>query len=63
MIWGRRSSPRASRHEPKTGASGDCAGTPHFGKLDVILNNAGYTLVDTVEEASEADVRALFDTN
>jgi NAD(P)-dependent dehydrogenase (short-subunit alcohol dehydrogenase family) len=35
----------------------------HFGKLDVILNNAGYSLVGTVEEASEADVRALFDTN
>ncbi len=35
----------------------------HFGKLDVILNNAGYSLVGTTEEASEADVRAMFDTN
>ena len=35
----------------------------HFGKLDVVLNNAGYTLVGTVEEAGEADVRALFETN
>ena len=35
----------------------------HFGRLDVIVNNAGYTLVGTVEEASEEDVRALFDTN
>ena len=35
----------------------------HFGKLDVVLNNAGYSLVGTVEEASEADVRANFDTN
>jgi NAD(P)-dependent dehydrogenase (short-subunit alcohol dehydrogenase family) len=35
----------------------------HFGKLDVVLNNAGYALVGTVEEASEADVRAVFDTN
>ncbi|MGC1417326.1 MAG: SDR family NAD(P)-dependent oxidoreductase [Candidatus Acidiferrum sp.] len=34
-----------------------------FGRLDVILNNAGYALVGTVEEASEDDVRALFDTN
>jgi NAD(P)-dependent dehydrogenase (short-subunit alcohol dehydrogenase family) len=34
-----------------------------FGRLDVIVNNAGYTLVGTVEEASEADVRALFETN
>lgn len=35
----------------------------HFGRLDVVLNNAGYSLVGTTEEASEADVRALFDTN
>jgi NAD(P)-dependent dehydrogenase (short-subunit alcohol dehydrogenase family) len=35
----------------------------HFGRLDVVLNNAGYTLVGMVEEASEADVRALFDAN
>jgi NADP-dependent 3-hydroxy acid dehydrogenase YdfG len=35
----------------------------HFGKLDVVLNNVAYSLVGTVEEASEADVRALFDTN
>ncbi len=35
----------------------------HFGRLDVVLNNAGYSMVGTVEEASEADVRAQFDTN
>ncbi|MBB6734392.1 SDR family NAD(P)-dependent oxidoreductase [Cohnella zeiphila] len=35
----------------------------HFGRLDVVINNAGYSLVGMVEEASEADVRALFDTN
>ncbi len=35
----------------------------HFGRLDVVLNNAGYSLVGTVEEAGEADVRAEFDTN
>ncbi|GAC1365133.1 MAG: hypothetical protein NVSMB3_13690 [Acidobacteriaceae bacterium] len=35
----------------------------HFGRLDVVLNNAGYSLVGTVEEASEAEVRALFDAN
>ena len=34
-----------------------------FGRLDVVLNNAGYTLVGTVEEVAEEDVRALFDTN
>ncbi|KKC26640.1 SDR family NAD(P)-dependent oxidoreductase [Sphingomonas sp. SRS2] len=35
----------------------------HFGRLDVVVNNAGYMLVGTVEEASEAEARALFDTN
>ncbi len=35
----------------------------HFGRLDVVLNNAGYSLVGTIEEAGEADVRAQFDTN
>jgi NAD(P)-dependent dehydrogenase (short-subunit alcohol dehydrogenase family) len=35
----------------------------HFGRLDIVLNNAGYSLVGTAEEASEADVRAVFDTN
>ncbi len=35
----------------------------HFGKLDIVLNNAGYSLVGTIEEASADDVRALFETN
>ncbi|SFB04698.1 NADP-dependent 3-hydroxy acid dehydrogenase YdfG [Cohnella sp. OV330] len=35
----------------------------HFGRLDVVLNNAGYSLVGTTEEADESDVRDLFDAN
>jgi NADP-dependent 3-hydroxy acid dehydrogenase YdfG len=35
----------------------------HFGRLDVVLNNAGYSLVGTIEEASATDVRALYETN
>lgn len=35
----------------------------HFGKLDIVLNNAGYSLVGTIEEAAAADVRALYETN
>jgi len=35
----------------------------YFGRLDVVLNNAGYSLVGTIEEASANDVQALYDTN
>jgi NADP-dependent 3-hydroxy acid dehydrogenase YdfG len=35
----------------------------HFGQLDVVLNNAGYSLVGTIEETSAVDVRALYETN
>jgi NADP-dependent 3-hydroxy acid dehydrogenase YdfG len=35
----------------------------HFGKLDIVLNNAGYSLVGTIEEASADDVKALYETN
>lgn len=35
----------------------------HFGRLDIVLNNAGYSLVGTIEEASASDVRALYETN
>jgi NADP-dependent 3-hydroxy acid dehydrogenase YdfG len=35
----------------------------HFGRLDIVLNNAGYALIGTIEEASADDVRALYETN
>lgn len=35
----------------------------HFGRLDIVFNNAGYSLVGMIEEASADDVRALYDTN
>ena len=35
----------------------------HFGRLDVVLNNAGYSLAGTIEEASLDDIRALYETN
>lgn len=35
----------------------------HFGRLDVVVNNVGYPLIATIEEASGEDVRALYETN
>jgi NAD(P)-dependent dehydrogenase (short-subunit alcohol dehydrogenase family) len=35
----------------------------HFGRLDIVLNNAGYSLVGMIEEGSADDVRALYETN
>lgn len=35
----------------------------HFGKIDVLVNNAGFGMVTAVEEASDAEVRKQYDTN
>ena len=34
-----------------------------FGRIDVIVNNAGYGMTGTVEEATERDLRNIFDVN
>ena len=34
-----------------------------FGRLDVVVNNAGYGLFGTIEEVSEADARDQIETN
>jgi NAD(P)-dependent dehydrogenase (short-subunit alcohol dehydrogenase family) len=46
-------------------AAFDAIGEAHrrFGRLDVIVNNAGYGLFGAIEEVSEADARAQIDTN
>lgn len=33
------------------------------GRIDVLVNNAGYGVIGAIEEASEEDVRAIVDTN
>src|SRR6478752_2936107 len=35
----------------------------HFGTIDILINNAGYALHGAIEEASENDARAQFETN
>jgi NAD(P)-dependent dehydrogenase (short-subunit alcohol dehydrogenase family) len=35
----------------------------HFGKLDIVLNNAGYGIVGAIEEVSDAEARKQYDTN
>lgn len=37
--------------------------TAHFGRLDVVVNNAGYGLFGAIEEVTEADARRQIDTN
>ncbi|WP_137819269.1 oxidoreductase [Pseudomonas sp. 2FG] len=39
------------------------AGIKHFGRLDVLVNNAGYGLLGAVEETSAAEAERLFATN
>ncbi len=35
----------------------------HFGSVDIVINNAGYSLFGAVEETSESQARNLMDTN
>jgi len=35
----------------------------HFGQLDVVVNNAGYGQIGTIEEATASEVRANFEVN
>lgn len=39
------------------------AAESHFGRIDVLANNAGYGYQSTVEEGDEAQIRAEFDVN
>jgi NAD(P)-dependent dehydrogenase (short-subunit alcohol dehydrogenase family)/uncharacterized protein (DUF1810 family) len=39
------------------------AAEAQFGRIEVLVNNAGYGYLAAVEEGDDADVRAMFDTN
>ncbi|REG58068.1 NADP-dependent 3-hydroxy acid dehydrogenase YdfG [Paraburkholderia sp. BL6669N2] len=34
-----------------------------FGRIDVLINNAGFGLLGAIEESTDADVRRMYDTN
>ena len=48
---------------PETIVKGVEAAIKRFGRIDVLVNNAGFGLIGAVEEISDAEARRLFDTN
>jgi NAD(P)-dependent dehydrogenase (short-subunit alcohol dehydrogenase family) len=39
------------------------AAEARFGRIDVLVNNAGYGYLSAIEEGDDADIRAMFETN
>jgi NAD(P)-dependent dehydrogenase (short-subunit alcohol dehydrogenase family) len=49
--------------DPAAAASAIAEARDRFGRLDVIVNNAGYANVSPIETTADADFRAQFETN
>jgi len=50
-------------NQPKQITAAVAGAEKFFGRIDVLVNNAGYGYLASVEEGEEAEVRAMFDTN
>ncbi|WP_395756999.1 oxidoreductase [Achromobacter sp. EB05] len=48
---------------PEQAQAAVAAALQAFGRIDVLVNNAGFGLLGAVEESSDADVRRMYDTN
>ncbi len=49
--------------EPGAADRAASAAVERFGRIDVLVNNAGRGLLGAVEEATDAEARAVYDTN
>jgi NAD(P)-dependent dehydrogenase (short-subunit alcohol dehydrogenase family) len=49
--------------DPSSIAAAVAAGLTQFGRIDVLLNNAGHGLLGAVEEVTDTAARAVFDVN
>ena len=49
--------------QPKSIEETIAKGLEHFARIDVVVNNAGYGLLGTLEEFSETEIRNVFDVN
>ena len=48
---------------PEQAIAATKAGVERFGRIDVLVNNAGYGLFGAIEEITDPEARAIFDTN
>lgn len=55
--------PRLDVTDPESIASAHRAALSTFGRVDVLVNNAGYGMIGAIEELSDEEVRDQFDVN